>query len=116
MNWIIENWFLFVALLAVLCVVGLAIYRFAKQPSEQQIALIKEWLLYACIEAEKELGSETGQYKLLYVYDLFVARFPSVAKLVTFEMFSAWVDTALEEMEKLLSENEAVREIVTGGK
>lgn len=116
MNWIIENWFLLVVLLAVLCGGGAAIYRFAKQPSAKQIALVKEWLLFACIEAEKELGSETGQYKLLYVYDLFVARFPSVAKLISFEMFSEWVDSALEEMRKLLTENEAVREIVMGGR
>ncbi|WP_313524897.1 hypothetical protein [Anaerotignum sp.] len=116
MNWIIENWYLLVALFAVLCVVGVAIYHFAKQPSQKQIELVKEWLLFACIEAEKELGGETGQYKLLYVYDLFVARFPSVAKLIPFSVFSSWVDSALEEMKKLLSENEAVKGIVVGGK
>lgn len=116
MNWVIENWYLIVALLAVLCLVGVEIHHFLKQPTKKQIGLVKEWLLFACIEAEKELGSETGQYKLLYVYDLFVARFPSIAKMVPFSIFSSWVDSALEEMEKLLSENEVVKGIVVGGK
>jgi len=114
MTFLIENWFLIVALVAVLGGISVAIYRFRGMPTQKQIETIKEWLLYACIQAEKELGGGTGQLKLRYVYDLFIARFPSVAKLVPFSMFSLWVDGALEEMRKLLTQNKAVREIVKG--
>lgn len=114
MMWLVENWVLVVALVAVLGGVGVAIYRFAGMPTQKQVETIKEWLLYACIEAEKELGDGTGQLKLRYVYDLFITRFPSVAKMVPFAMFSLWVDAALEEMRMMLTQNKAIREVVKG--
>lgn len=112
MMWLIENWFLCVALATLTCAAVMAAYRFLGMPSAKQAAAIKEWLLYACMEAEKELGSGTGQLKLRYVWDLFIARFPAAAKVVSFDMFSGWVDGALEEMRQLLSQNKAIREVV----
>ena len=43
---------------------GAAIYNFIKLGRERQIENIKEWLVFACLEAEKLLGSKTGQVKL----------------------------------------------------
>lgn len=115
MNWLVDNWFLIVILAAGVCCIGVFIYKFLKKPTQEQIKTIKEWLLFACLEAEKELGSGTGQLKLRYVWDLFITRFPAISKVVSFEMFSSWVDAALEEMRKLLTENKAIREVVKGG-
>lgn len=67
---------------------------------------IKEWLLYAVIEAEKELGSNTGKIKLRQVYDDFLITFPIVSKIITFNAFSSLVDLALDEMRELLATNE----------
>ncbi len=114
MTWLVENWFILVGFIAVLCVVAVAVYRFYGLPSAKQIETIKEWLLYACIEAEKALGGGTGQLKLRYVYDLFITRFPSVAKVVSFTVFSGWVDIALEQMRTLLEENKVIAEVVKG--
>ena len=63
-NWIIENWFLVIALAAVLGVSVWAVCRFIGLPTEKQKKKIKEWLIWACIEAERELQSGTGQLKL----------------------------------------------------
>ena len=72
MEWIVKNWSLLVVILAF----GLAGFTWAKKfaslPSEQQLLKVKEWLLWAVVLAEKELGSGTGQLKLRYVYDLFL--------------------------------------------
>ncbi len=114
MMWLVENWFIAVAILAGCAVAAVAIYRFYGLPSAKQIETIKEWLLYACMEAEKELGNGTGQLKLRYVYDLFITRFPGVTRMVSFNMFSVWVDAALEEMRMMLTQNKAIREIVKG--
>lgn len=114
MMWLVENWFIVVAILAVAMLVAIAIYRFYGLPSAKQIETIKEWLLYACIEAEKALGNGTGQLKLRYVYDLFITRFPAVAKMISFTVFSGWVDAALEEMRIMLTQNKAIREVVKG--
>ena len=114
MNWIVENWFLIVALAAGVGSIACVVYKFAGMPKKQQIENIKEWLLLAVTSAEKELGGGTGQLKLRYVYDLFVERYPVAAKVVPFEMFSEWVDEALENMKNMLKNNQAARRLVEG--
>lgn len=74
MKYIVENWFVIVGLIAVLTAGGYAVYVFVKMPSDKQLNKVREWLLYAVTKAEKELGGGTGQIKLRYVYDMFVAR------------------------------------------
>lgn len=114
MNFITENWFVIVALAAMAGAGGYAVYTFAKMPTDKQLNKIREWLLYAVTKAEKELGGGTGQIKLRYVYDMFVARFTWVAKTISFEMFSMMVDEALEKMKEMLESNKAVQALVNG--
>lgn len=103
--WIVENWPIIVAFISGVIVCLLVAVRFSKEPTERKIAMIKEWLLYAVIIAEKELGCGTGQVKLRYVWDMFIKTFPALAPLIPFEVFSQLVDEALEEMRHLLDTN-----------
>ena len=88
--------------------VGLLVYQFAKLDKTTKIDNIKQWLKFAVVEAEKALGSGTGQLKLRYVYDLAVKQFPWIVTLVTFEIFSGWVDEALDWMRDQLKQNSAI--------
>lgn len=101
MKYIVENWFVIVGLIAVCAAGGYAVYVFVKMPSDKQLNKVREWLLYAVTKAEKELGGGTGQIKLRYVYDMFVARFAWLARVISFEAFSMMVDEALERMKKI---------------
>lgn len=103
MNWLIENWYMIVALIGVAALIVFIIKEFFRQPTAQQISNFKQWLRFAVIEAEKKLGKGTGQLKLRTVYDWAVAKFPWVAILVSFEQFSVWVDEALDWMENMLT-------------
>lgn len=114
MNFLVENWYVLLAILVVGLCGGVAVYRFAHLPTPAQLEKVKEWLLYAVTEAEKHLGSGTGKLKLRSVYDLFVQRFPWLVRAVSFEMFSDLVDEALDEMRNLLATNKAVNELVNG--
>ena len=114
MNFIINNWYLILAVLAILVVDGTFIYRYFKLPSESQLKKVQEWLLWAVTGAEKELGGGTGKLKLRQVYDLFVTRFPWLAKVLSFQKFSDMVDDALDEMRKMLESDKAVRNLVEG--
>lgn len=67
-----------------------------------------EWLVYAVTEAEKLLGSGTGQLKLRQVYDWFTDKFGFIAAILPFKVFSAWVDVALGTMRNMLDKNTAV--------
>lgn len=75
MEWLINNWYLIVALIACLVAAVTGVVKFAKLSREQQIENLQEWLKWAVTEAEKELGSGTGQLKLRRVYDLALAKF-----------------------------------------
>lgn len=54
---LMENWYLVVALMAVAGMVGVCIGRFLKMPTSEQRERVKEWLLWAVTQAEAELGS-----------------------------------------------------------
>ena len=112
MEFIIENWYTIIAILAIVFAVGYMIYRFIKKPTSEQLNQVREWLLWAVTNAEKELGGGTGKLKLRQVYDLFVVRFPWIAKVMPFTLFSELVDDALIEMRELLDSNDAIAEYV----
>lgn len=114
MNFVIENWAIILAIAAVLAGGIVAVVQFIRSGKSAQIANIKEWLLYATAMAEKELGSGTGKLKLRYVYDMFVVKFPWLAKIVSFNTFSDMVDEALDSMNDLLKTNDNVYEYVIG--
>ena len=67
MKFIVENWFVIVAIAAVGGSIGYAIYSFVKMPSDKQLNKVREWLLYAVTKAEKELGDIRG---VSYIYPI----------------------------------------------
>ena len=115
MDFIVNNWYIILAIIVLLTGGGFAVYRFAKLPRADQIAKVKEWLLWAVTEAEAALGGGTGQLKLRYVYDLFVEKFPWLVNVISFELFSSLVDDALVDMREMLAKNDAVKAIVQEG-
>lgn len=112
MKWIIDNWSLLVVVAAVCVCVFLYVKKFINTPTDEQIAKVKEWLLYAVTEAEKELGGGTGALKLRYVYNLFIEKFPYLVDIISFEMFSHLVDESLEQMKHLLETNSSIKAYV----
>lgn len=111
MNFITENWYIIIALAAVL---GVSIAYVIRLIRSKQLGKVREWLLWAVTGAEKELGNGTGRLKLRQVYDLFVVRFPWLVRVVSFKLFSEMVDDALEEMREMLENNKAVKALVNG--
>lgn len=88
---------------AVLATIATFVINFINLPKGEKIKNVKEWLKYAVSEAEKALGSGTGQLKLRMVYDMAVKQFPWLVTFVKFEVFSGWVDGALDWMNLQLS-------------
>lgn len=114
MEFLIDNWPLLIAAVAVIAVAATYLINFFKMPGNAQLDKVREWLLFAVTEAEKELGGGTGQIKLRYVYDMFVMKFPTLVKFVSFETFSFMVDEALIKMRHLLETNEKIENYVEG--
>ena len=112
MNWLIDNWYIIVGLIALLLMVVSGIVNFFKLPTTEQISNVKEWLKWAVTQAEIALGGGTGQLKLRMVYDMAIQTFPWLAKCIKFETFSQWVDDALEWLNKQLDSNKNIALIV----
>lgn len=112
MEWIINYWPLLIAIIAVIVVIIYIVYTFIKRPTTEQIAKVKEWLLYAVTAAEKEFGGGTGQIKLRYVYDKFLTKFPAFAPVISFELFSSLVDEALVKFKEILETNNMIQKYV----
>lgn len=103
LNWIINNWYVLVVIGIALVVIYIAITDKAR---------VKEWLRYAVTRAEQELGGGTGQIKLRQVYDMFIERFPIFSKFISFNLFSSWVDVALDFLREQLEKNQKIKELV----
>ncbi len=93
--------------------IGLFLNWFFKLSREKQIQILKEWLILAVIQAEKELGGGTGQVKLRYVYDMFIDKFKFLSQVITFEQFSSYVDEALVTMKKMINTNQNVVDYIS---
>lgn len=117
-NLVVENWFLVVALAAALGVSVWAVVRFAGLPTEKQKEKIKNWLIWACIEAERKLQSDTGQLKLREVWNMFCAVpiFTTVAKCISFDEFTEYVKDALRKAKEMLVNNKTLANYVYGDK
>lgn len=98
--------------LAAIAIGALAIYLF-NLDKQRRVEVLKEWLLLAVIQAEKELGSGTGQVKLRFVYDLFLDKFKWLSNFISFEFFSLLVDEALDKMRTMLETNQDLQCYVT---
>ena len=109
-----EYWYLVVAIIAIISMASITIYNWFKLPDNEQMEQVKQWLLYAVAKAEKELGSGTGQIKLRYVYNMFIAKFPAIALFLTFEEFSNLVDEALQELQELIDKNSSIEALIKG--
>ena len=103
-----DNALIALIILLGLCAAGIMICCFLKLSKEKQLEMIKQWLLFIVIEAEKELGGGTGAVKLRFVYDKFINRFKFMSKIITFEQFSSLVDEALEVMRLMIQQNQNV--------
>ena len=112
MYWLINNSDVIVGILALITVFVLIAIKFLQISRDKQIEKVKEWLLYACVEAEKSLGNKTGEIKLRYVYDMFVDKFKFVSMFLSFEDFSDLVDDSLNTVEDMLDTNKNLKDYI----
>ena len=108
----VENWLVLFIMLVAMAVAGYFVAVFLRLPNKQQLAQLREWLLWAVTEAEKELGGGTGKLKLRYVYDMFIVRFEFLSRFISFEAFSLLVDEVLNEFREMLETNTSIANYV----
>lgn len=53
MDYLVNNWPIIIASIAIVVVAITSVANFSQKPSEEQIKAIKEWLIWAVTEAER---------------------------------------------------------------
>lgn len=109
---LMEYGFTILALLALTVFVIHMIIKWFKESNNTQRQMVAKWLIVACLKVEKDLGSKTGQLKLLTVYTMFTDKFKWLSKIISFELFSSMVDEALVTVRKMIETNPQVKELV----
>lgn len=112
LDFLINYWFLIVIAIAVITIAIVFAIDFSKKSTEEKLKSVKEWAIYACAIAEAHLGSGTGQLKMRETYDMFIIRFPALAKIISFEMYKATAEMALVEFKKMLETNPKVKDLI----
>lgn len=114
MNNIINDWYIYIGILALVIACIWLVYRFFCLPTEKRLQKVREWLIWACIEAEKALKSGTGQLKLRTVWNEFlsVPAFSIVSRFITFDKFFDLVDEALLIVKCMIVQNPNLAEYV----
>lgn len=107
-----DNIIITIGIIAIVGAAAYALYYFMNLSKDKQIQMVKNWLLLAVVEAEKALGSGTGQLKLRYVYDLFLSKFKYLSLVISFSQFSMLVDEALDTMRDMISNNKQVEQYI----
>ena len=117
-NFLINNWYLIIIAIAGLSLLINYLFDFSQKPSAAKIQNIKEWAIYACALAEAHLGSGTGQLKMRETYDMFIVRFPDLARIVSFEMYKNIAELALLEFKQMMQNIPKVKNLILeeGGK
>ena len=87
LDFLMTNWQWIAGVIIIMTAAIITLIKFDKKTRDEQIHQVKEWLLYAVMEAEKELGSGTGALKLRFVYDMFITKFPLLVALIPFSTF-----------------------------
>ena len=109
LEYFVEHWAVLVGLTAVAYVLFNSFQKFVGLPKAMKSEVVQTWILYAIAEAEKEFGSGTGDIKLGKVYGDFAKTFPSLARVVSFEVFKSVVDDSLVALRAQL-ETEKIRQ------
>ena len=112
MEWLIENWYVIVGLMATTSFITYKIVVFIKMPHADKRQLLMSALQGMVAEAERELGKSTGVLKLRKVYSQALAVFPWIAEVYTFEQFEGLVNQALDWMKEQASKNPAFKEYI----
>lgn len=107
-----DNIIIAIGIIGIVGAAAYALYYFMSLGKEKQLQIVREWLLLAVVEAEKALGSNTGQLKLRYVYDLFLSKFKYLSLIISFSQFSLLVDEALEIMRNMIANNKQVEQYI----
>lgn len=102
--WIFDNWFILIVFLCVLYATILHINQFLILSPKQRKEVMKDTILDLVLEAEKQLGSKTGEMKLQLVIKSFYKKYPIAKFLIKEDRLIAFIEDSVQKMKETLEE------------
>ena len=99
-NWIVNNPITFLVGVIIVIAVAILIWK-------NKRGLLYKAALYAVSKAEEAWGSDTGKIKFAEVYTYIKKEYPIVTFFFTEKQLTDIIETALEEMKKILAAKQA---------
>lgn len=112
LEFIVNYWYLIVTAIAMVIVAISFVIDFIKKSPKERLECVKQWAVYACAMAEAHLGSNTGQMKMKETYDMFLAKFPSLAQQISYETYKNIAEQALLELKEMLKTNPNTQNVI----
>lgn len=110
-SFILDYWFIALALICAGIVIGASLYKFLKLPTEEQVIVIKDFIYDLVLAAEKELGGSTGQAKFAKVITWFYSKCPvDIRRLFPETVIMEYVEEAVERMKEYFKNNPKAQE------
>lgn len=101
----IENWYIVVMAILALIFVAVKILYFYKLPTEEQMKILKKFILSLVVEAREKFTSNMGELKFAAVIEWFYERCPEELRiLVSQEQLERLIQEAYEYMVSYLTE------------
>lgn len=105
-------WYLIVTAAAMIVVAVTFIIDFVKKSPKERMESVKQWAVYACALAEAHLGSNTGQMKMKETYNMFLQKFPDLAKQISYDTYKETAESALVELKEMLKTNPYTQNVI----
>ena len=110
-KFIVEYWFVLLLIISGVSVAGVALYRFLKLPTSEQITIIKDFIYDLVLAAERELGDATGQAKFAKVISWFYSKCPfDIRRLFPEALIMEFIEEAVQRMKEYFERNPKAKE------
>lgn len=111
MELMMNNWFLVIIGICLICILIIFIKNLLSAPTDVQVKVIKEFIYMLILNAEKELGSSTGQAKLAMVIKEFYSTCPiDLRSLIPEQMILEFIEEGVERMKKYFENDSVVKQ------
>lgn len=100
--WLFDNWFLIVVFLCVLFTFISHLNQVLLLSPKQRQELIRNTILDLVLEAEKQLGSKTGEAKLQLVINNFYKKYPIAKLAIKEDSLITFIEESVQKMKETL--------------
>lgn len=109
--WVIENLFWLIIFIYIIAAILRPIKKYIQRPPAQRQKILKTYIYNLVLEAEKKLGSKTGQAKLALVVKTFYSKCPAdLRRFIPESCVLEWIEDCVQDMKYSLEQDPELKD------